>query len=444
LVNTSKARAPLKTESDTHPAIDRESARLSQNGSAAVKLLLIAPTCDGEDVGEAWYSYQWAKHLAKRHDVTLLTYNKRGAKPASQQLSGLRVVEWTEPPLLGKAERLNSFVKPGYIPFYFRARSWIRAALARGERFDLAHQPTPVAMRYPSPAIGFGIPVVIGPVGGGLSTPAGFAADVGSAPWFMKLRGLDQFRRRWDPLLRRTYEEAACVLGIAPYVTELLAGLSLRRFEIMSDAGLDTVPDPIDRAERSGPVRLLYVGRLVRTKGARDIIRALSLRPELPITLDIVGEGPERAACEALIAKLDLGSRVSMHGWKAKGEVWDFYRNADIFVFPSYREPGGNVALEAMGYSLPLIVVDRGGPGSAVTEACAIKLPITGPEALARDIADAIEKLVTDPGLRRKMGAAAHRHVTKTALWAAKIDHVGTIYADAMKSARGGFKNGIL
>jgi glycosyltransferase involved in cell wall biosynthesis len=433
-------QAAAEEDSEIHHANDRAAARLSQNGSAALKLLLIAPTCDGEDVGEAWVAYQWAKNLAERHDVTLLTYHKRGTKPAAQQLSGLRVVEWTEPPLLGRAERLNSIVKPGYVPFYFRARSWVRAALARGERFDLAHQPAPVAMRYPSPAIGFGIPVVIGPVGGGLSTPDGFAADEGAVPWFMKLRGLDQFRRRWDPLLRRTYEEAACVLGIAPYVREQLAGIPLRRFEVMSETGLDTVPDPIDRTEKFGPVRFLYVGRLIRTKGARDIIRAMSLQPELQVTLDIVGEGPERAACEELIAKLDLGSRVTLHGWKAKGEVWDFYRNADIFVFPSYREPGGNVALEAMAYSLPLIVVDRGGPGSAVTKHCAIKLPVTVPEALARDIADAIEKLVTDPGLRRKMGAAAHRHVTKTALWTTKIEHAGTIYAEAMKSARGGFK----
>ncbi len=129
---------------------------------------LIAPTCDGEDVGEAWVAYQWAQGLAAHHDVTLLTYHKRGARPAAEQLSGLRVIEWTEPPLIGRAERLNSILKPGYVPFYMRARRWIDQALARGERFDVAHQPTPVAMRYPSPAIGFPIPLVIGPVGGGI------------------------------------------------------------------------------------------------------------------------------------------------------------------------------------------------------------------------------------------------------------------------------------
>src|SRR5262245_52808973 len=141
------------------------------------KLLLIAPTCDGQDVGEAWVAYQWARGLAKRHDVTLLTYYKRGRLPASRQLTGLDVIEWPEPPLVGRAERLNSMLKPGYVPFYLKARRWIRHALARGERFDLAHQPVPVAMRYPSPVAGLGIPYIIGPVGGSLGSPPEFEKE---------------------------------------------------------------------------------------------------------------------------------------------------------------------------------------------------------------------------------------------------------------------------
>lgn len=402
-----------------------------------LQVLLIAPTCDGDDVGEAWVGYQWVKHLRKNHEVTLLTYNKRGVKPASQQFPGLRVVEWSEPSFLSRAERLNSIVKPGYIPFYFRARSWLQRALARGERFDVVHQPLPVAMRYPSPAAGMGIPLVMGPVGGGLSTPEGFAADEGSSPWFMKLRSLDRVRRSWDPLLRRTYQDAACVLGIAPYVKEELRAIRLRRFEVLSETGLETVPGPIDRSNRPGKVHLLYVGRLVRTKGARDIIRALGRKPGMNVQLDIVGDGPERAHCENLVKSLGLADQVTLHGWKAKNQVMEFYQNADIFVFPSYREPGGNVALEAMAHSLPLIVVDRGGPGSAVSDACAIKLPVTTPDALAEDLAAAIEKLASDAPLRRKMGAEAYDHVRRVALWEAKIAYIDTLFAELANSARG-------
>lgn len=395
-------------------------------------LLLVAPTCNGDDVGEAWVSYQWAKHLGAHHDVTLLTYHKRGARPAAEQLSGVRVVEWTEPRLFGRADRLNSMLKPGYIPFYIKARRWIREALARGERFDVAHQPVPVAMRYPSPAVGLGMPVVIGPVGGGLASPPGFAADEGSTPWFMKLRRLDRLRMQLDPILRGTYEGADCVLGIADYVEELLDGLNLRRFEVMSETGLDSIPEPIVRAGRTGTVRLLYVGRLIRTKGARDILRAMPQLKDLDLHLDIVGEGPERVACEALIVELNLADRVTLHGWKSKEEVAGFYRQADIFVFPSYREPGGNVALEAMGYSLPLVVVNRGGPGSATSEACAVRLPASNPEALSRDIAEAVRALVENQDRRLLMGAEARRHVAATALWPAKIERIGALYEDLM------------
>ena len=130
-----------------------------------MKLLLVAPTCDREDVGESWVAFQWASRLAERHDLTILTYHKRGHTPLSQQLPGVRVVEWEEPALFGRSERFNSLLKPGYFAFYRRSRTWIRAALARGEHFDLAHQAVPVAMRYPIPLAGLGIPYLVGPVG---------------------------------------------------------------------------------------------------------------------------------------------------------------------------------------------------------------------------------------------------------------------------------------
>ncbi|HEY5990735.1 MAG TPA: hypothetical protein VIV12_30720, partial [Streptosporangiaceae bacterium] len=102
-----------------------------------LRLLLIA-ACDGEDIGEAWVAHQWALRLSARHEVTLLSYYKRGRTPPSRQLPGARVIEWPEPPGVSRAERLNSLLKPGYIPFYLRARQWIGRSLARGERFDLA------------------------------------------------------------------------------------------------------------------------------------------------------------------------------------------------------------------------------------------------------------------------------------------------------------------
>ncbi len=403
-----------------------------------LKLLLIAPTCDRDDVGEAWSAYQWVSRLAARHEVTVLTYHKRGKNLVAGQIPGARVIEWTEPPVLGRAERLNSMLKPGYVPFYFRARRWIRQALARGESFDLIHQPVPLAMRYPSPAAGLGLPFLLGPVGGSLQSPAGFAAEEGTAPWYVGLRRLDNLRIHRDPWLRRSYEQASCVLGIAPYVKDFLASVPLRRFDVMSDTGIEQLPEPADRTGRSGDVvRLLFVGRLIRTKGARDAIRALGMARDLPVVLDIVGDGFDRAACETLTAELDLADRVRFHGRVPREQVSEFYQAADVFVFPSYREPGGNVVFEAMSYGLPLIVSDLGGPGNVVDESCGIRLHPQSPDQYAADLAAAYGRLTADPGLRRALGESARQRAIEVALWDSKIRQLEAIYASVQAAQSG-------
>jgi glycosyltransferase involved in cell wall biosynthesis len=400
------------------------------------RLLLLTSACDGEDVGEAWVGFQWVSRLAARHDVTLLTMHRRDRTPPSLQLPDVRIVEWPDAKLFARKERLNSLLKPGYVPFYRGARRWIRGALARGERFDLAHQLLPVAMRYPSPAAGLGIPYLIGPVGGSLENPPGFADD--TAPWFMRLRGIDRLRARRDPLLRRTYEGADCVLGIAPYAREFLAGLDLRRFEVMSETGLIELPAAADERPAGGTVRLLYVGRIVRTKGLRDAIRGLArLTTSTPVVLDVVGEGFDRETCEALVAELGLGEIVRFHGWQKRERVEEFYRAADVSVFPSYREPGGNVVFESMGYGLPLVVTDLGGPGNVVDDTCGIRVHPKNPEQFADDLAAAITRLVDDSELRARLGAAARQRVADTAVWPRKVEHLEALYDDLLRAGSG-------
>jgi glycosyltransferase involved in cell wall biosynthesis len=392
------------------------------------RVLLVAPTIDRDDIGEAWVAYQWASRLAAVHDLTVLTYRKRGHPPIADQLPDARVVEWVEPPLVGRAERLNSLLKPAYLPFYVRARRWIRRALRAGETFDVAHQPVPVAMRYPSPAVGLGIPLVFGPVGGGLSSPAAFE-DEDTAPWYVGLRRVDGWRLRHDRLLRRTYTDAELVLGIAPYVWDQLAGVPLRHRLVMAETALAELPEAPPERPAGDALRLLFVGRVVRTKGARDAVAAMAHLRDLPVTLDVVGEGFDRPECEALARRLGVGDRVTFHGRRSRAEVAEFYRRADVFVFPSYREPGGNVPFEAMGYGLPLVVSDRGGPANVVDDSCGIRVTPQEPEQYAHDIATAVRALHESPQRRAAMGRAALERVRAVGLWDAKIRQIGEIYA---------------
>lgn len=400
-------------------------------------VLLIAPACDGQDVGESWLAHQWAELLSQRANVTLLTSHKRDHVPPSRQLDGVRVVEWPEPPGVGRFERFNSLLQPGYAPFYVRARRWIRRRITEGEHFDVVHQVVPVAMRYPSPATGLGLPVVLGPVGGGLESPPAFVEEEGGTPWYQRLRALDEARLAHDPLLRRTYERADCVVGIAPYVADLLNGLTLHRLAIMSETAIRALPPSVDRTDRTGSVRLLHVGRTIRTKGLRDAIRALDLLRDLDVVLDVVGDGNDRSACEALVAELGLDERVRFHGSLPRDQVSSFYEAADVFVFPSYREPGGNVALEAMAAGLPVVVCERGGPGANVDDECGFRLGADSPTQLANDVAAAVRRLVTDPALRLRMGAAGRRKVASTHLWEHRVGQMLDLYEDVITGQPG-------
>jgi len=401
-----------------------------------MSVVLVAPTIDGDDVGEALVAHNWALLLSERVDLTILTYRKRGFAPIREQIPRARVIEWTEPRGIGRLERFNSLFKPAYFVFYWRARRWLMRAKARGEHFDIGHQVAPVAMRYPSPFPGTGVPFVIGPVGGSLESPPGFASEE-TGPWYLKLRRLDRWRLRHDPWLRRTYEQSACVVGIADYVRDTLTGVNVRRLEIMSDVGLMEVPpttprtpDPDPSPDR--PLHVLFAGRVIRTKGVRDLVAAMALLRDLPVVADLVGDGFDMQACQRLAAE-NGAQNVVFHGWKSRPEVDAFYQAADIFVFPSYREPGGTVVFEAMGYGLPLVVCDRGGPSAAVDHACAILVPATTPAQYAQDLAAAIRQLAGDSSQRLAMGEASLRRLAEVGLWSRKVDRMCALYEELLR-----------
>jgi glycosyltransferase involved in cell wall biosynthesis len=393
------------------------------------KVLLVAPSCDGSDVGEAWVAYQWASGLSSRHDVTVLTYRQHGRPSAVPQLPEARVVEWEQPPVLSRAARFNSLLKPWYPLFHHHCRRWLAEAHSRGESFDVAHQPVPVAMRYPSPLAHTDIPYVLGPVGGSLSSPPGFEAE-DTSPWYVGLRRVDTWRLRHDPVLRRGYRRARVVLAIAPYAVDQLSPLRLADVRVMSETAVMSLPDPVERAGRSGPVRLLFVGRLIRTKGARDAIAAIAQLSDLDVVLDIVGDGFDRPACEALVSELGLEPRVHFLGQLPREAVQKAYVRADIFVFPSYREPGGNVQFEAMAQGLPLVVSDRGGPASVVDETRGIAVTPVDPTQYAADLAVALRSLIVDPERRLEMGAAGRAYVEREGSWAKRIAQVDALYAE--------------
>lgn len=119
--------------------------------------------------------------------------------------------------------------------------------------------------------------------------------------------------------------------------------------------GVSVVPAGDPPSDPQSPRRLLILGRLVRRKGALWFVREVMPRlvaAALPIRLDIVGDGPDRAALAAAIAELRLQARVTVHGEVDESIKLDLLARSDLVLMPNIPAEGdpegfGLVALEA-------------------------------------------------------------------------------------------------
>lgn len=359
-----------------------------------MRLVVISPYCDGTDVGEANSACDWVRHLAMRYEVTVLTLHRKGRQPLEEQVNNIRVVAWDEPAWLRLHERLNAMMKPAYAAFHRKARRWLAE---HADEYDLVHQIGPLALRYPCPANGLDKPYVLGPLAGSVSTPEGFKQDGPIDAWYTRLRAVDHIRLRYDPWLRRSYREAAHILGAGTYVQEALAPIGIGSFSIESEIGIANLPPMPPR--RREPKTLLHVGRGVRTKGLRDAVRTMArLADRFPdIRLISAGSGPEIERCKAEAQRLGVTDKIEFRGHVPRHEIEALYQQSDIFLFPSFREPSGNVVFEAMRHGLPVITADRGGPGHVVDQRSGIKVKAHDPEQMAGDLASAVTQLLIDP-----------------------------------------------
>ncbi|WP_299440933.1 glycosyltransferase [uncultured Rhodospira sp.] len=154
---------------------------------------------------------------------------------------------------------------------------------------------------------------------------------------------------------------------------------------------VDETAIPVPRAEYDTPEAaplLLALGRLHPVKGLDVLLHALADVPGA--WLWIAGEGPERAALEALAERLDVAGRVRFLGWRDDRTA--LMRAADLVVFPSRFEPFGTVTVEAWAHARPLVVADAAGPAETVRDGDdALLVPRDDAAALAGAIRRVLE-----------------------------------------------------
>jgi N-acetyl-alpha-D-glucosaminyl L-malate synthase BshA len=178
---------------------------------------------------------------------------------------------------------------------------------------------------------------------------------------------------------------------------------------------------------------LVHVGNFRPVKRARRVVEAFAqVQARVPARLLMVGDGPERAECEALARALRVHERVRFLGSTTR--VDDLLPLADLLLLPSEHESFGLAALEAMACGVVPVTSRAGGLPELVEDGTS-GLLVDGGEAGA--IAEAAVALLADPSRRASMAAAARRAAVERFGPAQALDRYEAIYARAVGGPAG-------
>ena len=181
----------------------------------------------------------------------------------------------------------------------------------------------------------------------------------------------------------------------------------------LSPLGVDpSVLQPREFRQNPDPFELVCVGRLAPEKAQRVLIAAVAqlAAESRRLRLRLVGDGPDRRSLEQDAATRGLGDLVVFEGLLDQARVLSVYAGADIFVLPSFAEGLPVVLMEAMATEIPCVATSIAGVPELIRDGIdGLLVPASDERALAA----AIGRLMDDPELRRRIGAAARQRVLR-------------------------------
>jgi len=322
---------------------------------------------------------------------------------------------------------INSLTYP-----HFEQLVWDRfGQQVRHGVFDLVHRVTPMSPTTPSnmaPRVrAAGVPFVIGPWAGGLPWPKGFDAERRREREYLSYVR-DAYRLL--PGYHSTRRHASAIL--------LASGEGFKQMPLSYRSKCFYLPEnAIDparftrrrtrRAEK--PIRAVFLGRLVPYKGADMLLKAAApLVRAGAMTVDVVGDGPQMPELRAIVEQEKISHGVRLAGWVDHSKVQDWLVDADLFTFPSIREFGGAVALEAMAVGLVPVVMNYGGLGELVTPKTGFLLPMgTRPQIIDR-LGALLAQLSENPHEIDAKSPAALRRAHEQFVWPAKARQIVQVY----------------
>jgi glycosyltransferase involved in cell wall biosynthesis len=407
-----------------------------------MKVLMSAFACCpgvGSEQGVGW---NWAIETGKLgHKVTVLTQTQKAPDIEAARAKGLVPENVTFDYFMpGWLQHLYDLgLKTGFhgitrqiihllwqIAAYFHVR-----ARHRDQGYDIIHHITYGGIRHPTLLGSIGIPLVLGPVGGGERAPFALRRSFSWRGWLTDLaRDIHTFALRFDPITRSACKNALAIYVITEQSKNALPKQFHHKIDVRMEIGLHEIERARKRRAHDRPLRLIYAGRMLYWKGMALGLRALSQARDrgCDVRLTMVGSGPEEPALRRLADELELDQTVNWAGWVPHEKLTEVYRDHDALLFPSLHDSSGNVVLEAFAEGLPVICLKLDGPAEMVTERSgrAVAVDQRDEAECVVGLSDAIVELAGSPDLLDELSKGA-RECAGAFSWA---DVVAGLYGD--------------
>jgi colanic acid/amylovoran biosynthesis glycosyltransferase len=241
--------------------------------------------------------------------------------------------------------------------------------------------------------------------------PAGMVARTLGLPYVVQVWGTDlELARRAPALFRPVVRQARAVVAASSWLADEARALGASAVEVIP-SGVDL---PEEVAAEAIPPEVLYAGRLSPEKGVSELVEAAS-----GLNLVVAGDGPLRDRVPGAL------------GFVPHDELEALYRRAAVVVCPSHREGFGVVCMEAMAHGRPVVASAVGGLLDLVVDG---ETGLLVPPGDVRALRAALERLLADADLRRRMGAAARERIRTRFSWDAVTRATIALYERALET----------
>ena len=403
-----------------------------------MRVLASAYACEPDRGSEPGIGWNFARQIALRHNLTLITRENNVAdiqRAVLEEGLNIEVIGHDLPRHLRFWKR-GSRGAMAYYLLWQKSLAAVAQRVAQRSSFDVAHHLTFASGWLPSGLVHTGLPFVFGPVGEHPRVPSEYLR-----PGDWRARAAEALRAtarhqfpRIDPGVAATWKAADVILSLGSTFGDRIPESHKDRIVPMLAAGTETEAffAPTPRAEDQ-PLRCAFAGRLVDLKGIRTALHAFAFAfAGGRETLAIYGDGPNRALLEELVRVLGVADQVQFHGHVDHSAAQEGMRAADVFLFPSF-EGAGMVVPEAMAAGACVVCLEFGGPGEMVGNTRGIAVPLgTCVEATAREIGKALKNLAGDEAKRMELASKGHEWARRVTTWSAKGEMLEGVYQRAL------------